>query len=477
MIEAVCSLTPSAPLFERHNPLTGEAVTRASAADVDGARAAADAAAAAFPAWSATGPTERRARIQHAIELLAQRADAFVQAMVDETATSRTWARFNVQGTLGALREAAALATQVGGDVIPSDKPGCLAFTVRRPVGVVLGMAPWNAPLLLGIRAIAMPLVCGNTVVLKASEACPGTHWMIGELLRDAGFAPGVVNVVTHEARAAPAIVEALIAHPAVRRVNFTGSTRVGRIVGELAGRYLKPALLELGGKAPLVVLADADLDQAVAAAAFGAFFNQGQICMSTERIVVDEAIADEFVRRLAEKALTLKAGDPRRSDVALAGLIGCPAAERVEAMVADAVRKGAVLHTPLRIDGALVDPIVLDRIVPGMSLYDEESFGPIAAIVRVSGVDEAVRVANDTEYGLAGSVFGRDIGRTLAVAQRLEVGVCHVNGSTVSSEPQLPFGGVKASGFGRFGGKAAIAEFTDLQLVTVQTRPQVYPI
>lgn len=477
MIEAICSLTPSADLFERHNPLTGEVVTRATAASVDDARAAADAAAAAFPDWAATGPTERRAKVQNAIELLTQRADAFVQAMVAETATSRSWARFNVQGTLGALREAAALATQVGGEVIPSDKPGCLAFAVRRAVGVVLGMAPWNAPLLLGIRAIAMPLVCGNTVVLKASEACPGTHWMIGELLHDAGFAPGVVNVVTHEARAAPGIVEALIAHPAVRRVNFTGSTRVGRIVGELAGRHLKPALLELGGKAPLVVLDDANLDQAVAAAAFGAFVNQGQICMSTERIVVDEAIGDAFARRLADKALTLRVGDPRLWDAPLAGLISCPAADRVEAMVSDAVDKGAVLLTPLRIDGALVNPIVLDHIMPSMRLYDEESFGPIAAIVRVRGVEEAVHVANDTEYGLAGAVFGRDIGRTLAVAKRLEVGVCHVNGTTVSSEPQLPFGGVKASGFGRFGGKAAISEFTDLQLITVQTVSQTYPI
>lgn len=474
MIEALSTLC--ANVFERRNPITDEVVTRAGAASVADAIAAADAAAAAFPAWSATGPNERRSQVLRVAELLAERSDAFMQAMVAETGTSTAWAQFNVRGTLGALREAASLATQVGGDVIPSDKPGCMALTVRKPVGVVLGMAPWNAPLLLGVRAIVMPLVCGNTVVLKASEACPGTHWMIGELFRDAGFAPNVLNVVTHDAHTAPALVEALIAHPAVRRVNFTGSTKVGRIVGALAGRHLKPALLELGGKAPLVVLADADVDQAVNAAAFGAFVNQGQICMSTERIVVDEAIADRFARQLADKAAGLEAGDPRKGDPVLGGMIGCPAAERIESLVADAVDKGAALLTPVRRDGAVVHPIVLDRVTPGMQIYDEESFGPIAAIVRVRDADEAVRVANDTEYGLAGAVFGRDIGRTLGVARRLEVGVCNINGTTVSSEPQLPFGGVKASGYGRFGGKAAIAEFTDLQLITIQTAAQQYP-
>lgn len=474
MIEALSS--SSANVFERRNPITGEVVTRATAASVADAIAAADAAGAAYAAWSRTGPNERRTRLLRVADLLVDRAEMLIQAMVAETGTSTTWARFNVQGTLGALREAASLTTQVSGEVIPSDKPGCLTLTMRRPVGVVLGMAPWNAPLLLGVRAIAMPLVCGNTVVLKASEACPGTHWMIGELFRDAGLPPGVVNVVTHDAATAPALVEALIAHPEVRRVNFTGSTRVGRIVGELAGRHLKPALLELGGKAPLVVLADADIGQAVNAAAFGAFVNQGQICMSTERIVVDESIADRFAAQLADKAVSLKAGDPRNGDPVLGGLIGCPAADRIEAMIADAVDKGATLLTPLRRDGAVVNPIVLDRVTAGMQIYDEESFGPIAAIVRVGDADEAVRVANDTEYGLAGAVFGRDIGRTLDVAQRLEVGVCHINGATVNSEPQLPFGGVKASGYGRFGGKAAIDEFTDLRLLTIQTATQSFP-
>ena len=440
---------------------------------VEGARAVVDSAAQAFVSWSRTGPGLRRELLGKAADLLQARADVFVERMVAETATSVGWAQFNVKGGIAALREAAALTTQVGGETIPSDQPGCVAMTLRVPVGVVLGIAPWNAPLLLGLRALAMPLACGNVVVMKASEVCPDSHRLIGELLNDAGFPPGVVNVIAHDPAIAPQVVEALIAHPAVRRVNFTGSTRTGRIVGALAGQYLKPALLELGGKSPLVVLADADVDAAVNAAAFGAFMNQGQICRSTARIVVEASIADRVAQALADKAERLAT----REVPALAGaLISERAAEQVAAMVDDAVAHGAKLLVPLRRHGARIAPLVLDHVKPGMKVYGDESFGPIAAIVRVNDLEEAVRVANDTEYGLAGAVFGRDISRTLQVAQRLACGVCHINAPTVRSEPQLPFGGVKDSGHGRFGGKAAIAEFTDLRSITIQTEPQAYP-
>lgn len=460
--------------FERRSPVSGDVVTRAAAATVDDAAAMLDCASEALGAWSETGPTERRALMTKAAELLEERAETFIERIIGETGTSAAWALFNVQGSIGTLREAAALATQVAGKNIPSDKPGKLAITMRVPAGVVLGIAPWNAPLVLGIRAIAMPLICGNTVILKASELCPGTHYLIGELFADAGYPPGVVNVITHDAESAPRIVETLIAHPAVRRVNFTGSTRVGRIIGELAGRHLKPALLELGGKAPLVVLEDADLDQAVNAATFGAFMNQGQICMSTERIVVDAQIADEFARRLVAKSAKLEAGDARSESV-LGALISEAAADQIQALVDDAVSKGAKLLTPIRRNKNAFGAIVLDGVTSGMRVYTEESFGPIASIVRVSGPEEAIRVANDTEYGLAASVYGRDLARTLRVARRIEAGVCHINGATVSSEPQLPFGGVKASGYGRFGGCAAIEEFTDLRLLTIQTQEQNY--
>ena len=283
-------------MFERRNPVTGDIATRAPAATIDDAARVADAADAAFPAWSGLGPNARRAVLIKAAAALEAKADAFVEAMMGEIGATEGWARFNLMLAAGMVREAAALTTQIAGEVIPSDKPGCIAMALREPVGVILGIAPWNAPIILGVRAIAVPLACGNTVVLKASEQCPRTHSLIVEAFAEAGFPAGAVGLVTNAPADAPEIVGALIDHPAVRRINFTGSTAVGRIIAKRAAEHLKPVLLELGGKAPLIVLEDADLDEAVKAAAFGAFMNQGQICMSTERIIVVDAIADAFV-------------------------------------------------------------------------------------------------------------------------------------------------------------------------------------
>jgi len=226
-----------------------------------------------------------------------------------------------------------------------------------------------------------------------------------------------------------------------------------------------------------MVILDDADIDAAVAAAAFGAFMHQGQICMSTERIVVDEKIADDFVAKFATKAETLIAGDPRKNETPLGSLIGKGAAERIQGLIKDAVGKGAKIVAGGRVDGTLMSATVVDRVTSAMRIYSEETFGPIVAVVRVNGVDEAVRVANDTEYGLSAAVFGRDIARALGVARRIESGICHINGSTVNDEAQMPFGGVKASGYGRFGGKAGVAEFTDLRWITINTEKPHYPI
>ena len=464
-------------VFERRNPITGEPATRAAAATVEDARAAAASAAAAFPRWSALGPGERRRILLAAAAELERRATDFYDAMAEETGATEAWGHFNGSLAASMLREAASMTTAVTGEILPADKPGMTALAFREPVGVVLGLAPWNAPVVLAVRAIAMPLACGNTVVLKGSEVCPRTHRLIGDVFRAAGCADGVVNVVSNAPSDASAIVEALIAHPTVRRVNFTGSTRVGRQVAEIAARHLKPALLELGGKAPLLVLDDADLDEAVAAAAFGAFMNQGQICMSTERIVVDEKVADAFAARLAAKAATLVASDPRKGRTPLGSLVGFEAVERVIGLVRDAMAKGARLLAGGHAQGVLMDATVLDHVTPAMRVYNEECFGPIAAIIRVGSTDEAVRVANDTEYGLSASVFGQDLGRALAVARRIESGMCHINGPTVHDEPQMPFGGMKASGYGRFGGAAAIREFTELRWVTINTAKGSYPI
>ncbi|MCP1169439.1 aldehyde dehydrogenase family protein, partial [Limimaricola sp. ASW11-118] len=279
-----------------------------------------------------------------AAEALAAKSDAIVAAMKAETGATEAWARFNCMLAGEMLIEAAGLVTQVKGEIIPSNRPGTTAYALRQPAGVVLAMAPWNAPVILGVRAIATPLACGNTVVMKTSELCPRTHALIIEAVAEAGFPAGAVNAISNAPEDAPGIVETLIVHPAVRRVNFTGSTRVGRIIAESCGRHLKPALLERGGKAPMIVLDDADLDAAVAAAGFGAYMNQGQICMSTERIIVVDAVADAFVEKLAAKVESLTAGDPEEAAHPLGAMIDAAAAERVRGLIEDATQKGARL-------------------------------------------------------------------------------------------------------------------------------------
>jgi acyl-CoA reductase-like NAD-dependent aldehyde dehydrogenase len=463
--------------FERINPITGQPASTAIAMTPAQARAAADRAAAAFPAWSATGPNARRAILSRAAEALEKRRDAFVKAMMDEIGATAGWAMFNLMLAAGMVREAAALTTRIAGEVIPSDKPGCLAMSIREPVGVVLGIAPWNAPIILGVRAIATPLACGNTVILKASEICPRTHELIVEAFSEAGFPEGVVNVVTNAPPDAGEVVGALIDHPAVRRVNFTGSTAVGRVIAKRCAENLKPCLLELGGKAPLVILEDANLDEAVKAAAFGAFMNQGQICMSTERIIPVAAIADEFARRFAEKARSMASGDPREGKTPLGAVVDRRTVDHVNGLIDDAVSGGAQVLAGGKAESVVMPATVVAGVTPTMKLYREESFGPVVAIIPAKDETDAIRIANDSEYGLSAAVFTGNAARGLRVARQIRSGMCHVNGSTVHDEAQMPFGGVGASGYGRFGGMAGIDQFTELRWITVETLPGQFPI
>src|SRR4051812_20837983 len=467
----------SGKTHEKPNAFTGDSAGSAAAAGREDAKAAVDAAQQAFPTWSTTSPAERADTLRKAADILMQRQEEIAGIVTDETGGTFGWGMFNVQLGAGMLAYNAEQADSLSEEEIPSQIPGKNAKAVRQPVGVVVGIAPWNAPVILAARAIAAPLAFGNTVVLKASEECPRTHATIIQALVDAGIPDGVVNLITNAPEDAPDVVDELISHPAVRRVNFTGSTKVGRIVAENAARHLKRVLLELGGKAPLVVLGDADVDRAVAAANFGAFFHQGQICMSTERVVVDRSVADEFASLLGERAAALKVGDPSDPGTQIGPLVNGAAPQRVRELVEDAVSKGAEVVTGGSADGPCFAPTVLKGVTPDMRIYSEESFGPVVSIVPVDGVDDAVRVANDTEYGLTSAVFTADIDAGLDVARRLDTGMCHVNDTTVHDEPQMPFGGVKASGWGRFGGAAAVDEFTELRWITVQEEPREYPI
>lgn len=471
------SVQPMNPrTYDRINPVSGAIATRAAAGGIEDVNVAVQAASEAFPAWAATGPGRRRELLLHAADVLSSHLADFIETMITETGATEPWAAFNVNFGAGLLREAASMASQITGEVIPSDVPDNLAMAIRQPRGVCAGIAPWNAPVILGVRALAVPLVCGNTVVFKASEACPAVHRLIGTVLMEAGLPSGVVNVITNTPEDAPAIVEALIDHPLVRHINFTGSTRVGKIIAQRAAQHLKPVLLELGGKAPLIVLDDADLDAAVNAAVFGAFANQGQICMSTERIIIDAGIADEFVSRFSQRASALPLQDPSCGPTVLGSVVDGRAAARVAELIADAKDKGARVLAKGSANGTLMPATVIDGVTPEMRIYREESFGPVVSVIRVKGDDEALKVANDTEYGLSAAVFSRDIARAWAIARNVESGICHINGPTVHDEPQMPFGGVKASGYGRFGGRAAIEEFTVLRWITIQTGARHYP-
>jgi acyl-CoA reductase-like NAD-dependent aldehyde dehydrogenase len=317
----------------------------------------------------------------------------------------------------------------------------------------------------------------GNTVILKGSEQSPRTHALLADAFYEAGFPAGVLNFLTTSPEHAADVTNALIAHRAVRRVNFTGSTKVGRAIAVESARHLKRCLLELGGKAPFVVLDDADIDGAVNAAVFGSFLYQGQICMSTERFVVDQAVAEDFVAKFAARANALSSQDPTKEPGCVIGpMINPSSAERINRMLEDALAKGAKIVAGGVADGVVMPATIVDHVKPGMEIYDEETFGPVTTIVRVNGVDEAIRVANDTDYGLSAAVFGSDTTRALEVARNIDAGCVHVNGATVQNEPQAPYGGMKNSGYGRFDGSAVIEEFTEIKWVTVEPSDQPYP-
>jgi vanillin dehydrogenase len=459
------------------NSYTGEVATRQAAAAEADVEAAIKAAADALPNWSATPATERGALLSKAGDILESRGEAIAAAVSEETAGTYGWGMFNVSLAAGMFRAAGRVAEEPTEETIESAIPGLRSRMVRQPLGVCVGIAPWNAPVILGTRAVVWPLAFGNTVVLKASEQSPRVHAAIVAALRDAGLPPGAVNLITNDPADAATVVGALIEHPHTAHINFTGSTHVGRIIAEKAAPLLKRTLLELGGKAPLVVLDDADLEAAAAAANFGAFMHAGQICMSTERIIVDRSVADDFVQKLRERAESLTSGSPFDQGTMIGPVVTETSSHHVTELIDDATSKGATLITGGASEGALHRPAVVAGVTPEMRLYSEESFGPVVSVIASDNVEDAVRIANDTEYGLAAAVFGQDTERALAVAARIQSGICHVNGATVHDEPTAPFGGVKASGWGRFGSGQVVHEFTTARWITVSEEPRHYPI
>jgi acyl-CoA reductase-like NAD-dependent aldehyde dehydrogenase len=455
--------------FERLDPTTSLVASRAAGGRAADAEHMAAIAAASFSGWAVLSGAERAAVLLRARALLPTYASRFASRMTAEMGATADWIEFNLTVAADVLTATAELAENFNSVMPPLGDAA--SVSVRQPVGVCLAIAPWNAPIALGMRSIAFPLAFGNAVIFKASELCPATHVLLAELLHEAGVPSGVLSVMTNAPEHSEEVVETLVAQAAVRRINFTGSTRVGRIVAGLAARHLKRCLLELGGKSPFIVLADADLDAAVEATLFGAYLNNGQICMATDRIIVEDAVADAFVTALAERTRSLVAGDPRQPGIRL-GPLGTPGiASRLSALISDALEKGAKLVTGGPAHGPFMDATIIDHVSPMMRLYSEECFGPMVGIYRVGSADEAVTVANDCEYGLSSAVFSTDLEAAAAIAAQLETGICHINGPTVADDPSMPFGGMKSSGYGRFGGDACLDEFTEIRWITTAGR------
>jgi acyl-CoA reductase-like NAD-dependent aldehyde dehydrogenase len=463
--------------FEDYNPYNGEVFANVPKGGRDDAKRAIEAAAAAFPEWAASPPSLRRKLFLKVADIFEKRQDELVRVVAEETGSTIGIAMFQMFFVPGLFREAAAQAYSVTGEIIPADYPGAFFMALRQPAGVVGAFGPFNVPYILSSRAFALPLAYGNTAVLKPSEEAPVSGGLIlAEIFEEAGFPPGVLNVITHTKEDAPEVGDELIAHPAVRRISFTGSTEIGRIVAEKAGRHLKRAVMELGGKDPLIVLRDADVDFAADAASWGAFLHQGQICMSTERIIIERPIADEFIEKLAQRANALKVGDPRDPSVAIGPLINQAALNKVDGHVKEAVNGGAELVTGGTYEGLVYHPTIVTDVKYDMRIFTDQTFGPVAPIVVVNDAEEALQVANNSRYGLSSGIITNDFNQALMMARRLDTGMVHIGDQTVNDEPQVPFGGVKGSGYGRMGGKAALDEFTELRWISVQQTKRTFP-
>ncbi|HEX7081311.1 MAG TPA: aldehyde dehydrogenase family protein [Gammaproteobacteria bacterium] len=462
--------------FPVYNPATGDVwahVADASRADAAAAIAAAE---AAQPAWAALTHSERARILARAGDILEARQKELQEVLVDEGGSWIGKAMFETGYSAGVYRAAAAAAYQVTGEILPSDL-NKLSLVVREPLGVVTVISPWNFPLILSSRGFAVALAVGNAVVLKPSEETPVAGGvMIAEIMEEAGVPKGVFNVVTCSREHVAEVGDELISNPAVRGVSFTGSTAVGSEVAAKAGRLLKKCCVELGGKDALIVLDDADIERAVNAASFGAFMHQGQICMSVEKVIVDRRVADEFTEKLVTVAKRLKVGDPRELGNCIGPVINQRQVEKIRTQVDDAVAKGAALLCGGGNNGLFFEPTVLGNVTADMRVYREETFGPVAPIIVANDSDDAVRIANDTEYGLSAGIITRDEERGLAIARRLRTGMAHVNDSSVHDEPHVPFGGVGASGLGRHGGRAGIEQFTETRWITLERGGRHYP-
>lgn len=455
------------------DPSTGELFARVAQGSRADALRAVDSAFKAKDAWARMIVADRAALLLRAADILASRTEEVRDVIITESGSTFGKATFEVTYCIDLLRSAAGDARHIFGDTLPLSMPGQIGMTVRRPLGVIAGIAPFNAPFLLAMKKVALALAAGNCFVLKPSDETPVTGLKIAQIFEAAGLPAGVLNVVPGPAAE---VGDVLINDPRVRMLTFTGSTKVGKYLAVEAAKNLKKITLELGGKNPLIVLRDADIDYAVRAACFGIFFHQGQVCMASSRLIVEAPIFDEFCAKMAARAKTYHVGDPRDPNTIIGPLIRPSQCVFIDQHVQDAVTKGAKLLTGGTHSGSFYQPTVLAGVTKDMQVYSEESFGPITSVIKVDSAEAALAVANDTAYGLSSGVITNDLQKAMDLALRLEAGMVHINDTTVSDEPHVPFGGIKNSGVGREGGRYSMEAMTELKWITIQLGQRQFP-
>jgi vanillin dehydrogenase len=467
--------TPAADgaVADDFNPATGALFARvAQAARADAVRAV-DAAYRARESWGRVIASERAGILLRAADILAGKVDDIRDVLIEESGSTFGKSMFEVMYCIDLLRSAAGDVRHIFGETLPHSAPGQIGMTVRQPLGVIAGIAPFNAPFLLAMKKVVLALAAGNCFVLKPSEETPVTGIKIAEIFHEAKLPPGVLNVVPGPAKD---VGDVLLTDPRIRMITFTGSTKVGKLIAVEAAKNLKKFTLEMGGKNPLIVLRDADVDYAVKAGCFGIYFHQGQVCMANSRIIVEAPVYDEFCEKFAARAKTYKVGDPRDPHTVIGPLIRRSQCAFIDEHVADASAKGAKVLTGGTHQDNFYQPTVIAGVTPEMRIYSEESFGPITSIIKVNSAEEALTVANDTSYGLSAGVITNDLQKAMDLALRLESGMVHINDTTVTDEPHVPFGGIKNSGFGREGGNYSMEEMTELKWITIQLGQRQFP-
>ena len=465
-------VSPSA-MSDVLNPANQKPFARIFMGQAQHMRAAIDAAHAAKAAWG-NSPAALREKILHrAADELEAATNEIVDLLIGEGGSTFGKAHFEIPFAANMLRSIAGEARRVQGDVFPSDVSGLISLAIRRPLGVVAGISPFNFPVVLALKKVAFALATGNTFVLKPSEETSLVGLKLAEIFEKAGLPPGVLNVVPGDGAT---LARVLFDDPRVKLISFTGSTAVGRLIAVECAKKGKRVILEMGGKSPLIVLKDADVDYAVDTGCFGIFIHQGQICMAGSRIIVEAPIYETFLQRFAAKAKTLQVGDPRDPHTVIGPLIRTSQCQMIDRKIKEAVAAGARVLTGGTYEGNFYQPTVVADVTPNMAAFRDELFGPVAAVSRADNADHALALANNSSYGLSSAVLTNDLQLAMRFALELEAGMVHLNGPTVHDEPTVPFGGVKDSGSGREGGRWSVEEMTEVKWVTIQMGRRHYP-